>query len=308
MTESLWKDKSKLLVKSALKSAMRKTPRPVTALTASSSTGNATSPPQVVTSMPPRQVRFLNQPKPPDAAVPVQTDPLVIDKLCYLMTAPLTDGGLLEILETEEPAHIVLKIESSSQIGTGPSSIMSLNQFSSSAVVLKERMVTALGILRTFLSLGVTQWVPGGLGKDDIQVMRNPGGSVVSRTQSFIHHESLSGTLKSAVASKRQRTEATLFAFGVILLELLYQQSLEQQPFRNEYLSNGQPNDYSDLCTAKRWQETVYEDFDEPISEAIRRCIDCAFTPRADFGDKKFLQEVLDGVLVPLEDFVTQLA
>ncbi|KAK6819649.1 hypothetical protein PG987_016132 [Apiospora arundinis] len=307
-TETLWKEKSRNIVKSALKSAMRKTWRTsVTPTAANPSIGHSLNTTQPVPLKPTRQVQFVRQTMPPSTAASVQLHAAVVIKPCHFLQTDHANGGVLGIIETEASEHIVFELEQSSHFGTGPSNSMSLDQFLSSSALLKERMIAALGILRTFLSLGSTQWIPGGLDKQDIHMIDTSGSIIARRMQPFIQHESLADTLRSVVSSKRQRTEAMLFTFGVILLELLYQQSLEQQPFRREYLSNGQPNDYSDLCTAKRWQETVCEDFDEPISEAIRRCIDCAFTPRADLGDRKFLQEVLDGVLIPLEDFVKQL-
>jgi hypothetical protein len=97
----------------------------------------------------------------------------------------------------------------------------------------------------------------------------------------------------------------SLFSLGVLLLELAFAQTLESQPFRKEFLLNGEPNEFTNLCTAKKWHEQVEPEFGDGIADAIRRCLDCAFGPVADFDNDQFSQAILDDVIYPLESFVS---
>ncbi|KAK4449676.1 hypothetical protein QBC34DRAFT_463017 [Podospora aff. communis PSN243] len=101
-------------------------------------------------------------------------------------------------------------------------------------------------------------------------------------------------------------TRALLFNIGVFLLELVYGDSLENQPWRSEYISiaTGEANDATDLCTALRWQKRAEEEFGYGIGDAIRRCILCAFDGDPDLASRVFIQVFWEGVVKPVEDFL----
>lgn len=42
----------------------------------------------------------------------------------------------------------------------------------------------------------------------------------------------------------------------------------------------------------------------DEISDAIRRCLDCAFAPKPNLGDDEFQQAVFNGVVLPLQDLL----
>jgi hypothetical protein len=98
-----------------------------------------------------------------------------------------------------------------------------------------------------------------------------------------------------------------LFRLGILLLELTFNRTLESLPFREKYLGpDGTPNEYTDLCTAKDWQRQVEGECGEALSEAIRRCIDCSFGPKADWQSEEFLEAYFGNVVDPLRDTLKQ--
>jgi hypothetical protein len=225
--------------------------------------------------------------------------------ICSILTVDFNDRHIRSI-HIEPSCNVCLQPDPVNQSSVVACIQTRLDNYSTSTTVLRDRMSAGLRMVKTILSLGTSTWVPSDWGPQDICLLQNQDSPQV--TGPYILHESLSAALNQSSRSVRQRTEASLFTLGVLLLELLYGQRLKDQPFRQEYLNNGMPNDFTDLCTAKRWQERVCQDFDDPIAEVIRLCIDNAFQARADFSEPQFLQAVVEGVLVPLEDFITDLS
>ena len=67
-----------------------------------------------------------------------------------------------------------------------------------------------------------------------------------------------------------------IFCLGVILLELWFGESLEDQLLRNQYLGpDGCPNDFTDFTTAAAWHCQIAEDAGTQLAEVIRSCIFC---------------------------------
>ena len=93
---------------------------------------------------------------------------------------------------------------------------------------------------------------------------------------------------------------------GVFLLELVYGDELENQPWRAEYFSNATnvANEATDLCTALRWQKRVEGEFGYGLADAIRRCILCSFDGTPNLESRAFMQAVMEGVVKPVEDFL----
>ncbi|RYP78485.1 hypothetical protein DL771_000438 [Monosporascus sp. 5C6A] len=104
---------------------------------------------------------------------------------------------------------------------------------------------------------------------------------------------------------KANHARNSLFTIGVLLLELLFRDTLERQSFRAEYLHSGQINEYTDLCAALRWQKRAEEEFGDVLADAIRKCIVCAFDPEPDLGSGPFLKAVWLNVVRPIEDFLS---
>lgn len=181
------------------------------------------------------------------------------------------------------------------------SRVLDLEAFSKTMPRLPDRLEMGLEIARTILGLGTSCWIPRGWDRREVFVFDSPPMPI----QPYLRHESLSFTLKETIDDPRLHTEATLFSLGVVLLELAYQETLEQQPFWNTYCDNGQPNDWTHQCTAMEWQSKVEARYGNDLSEPIRLCVEGGFSRDADLDDLEFLQEVIDTVVNPLERFLS---
>ncbi|KAL4878730.1 hypothetical protein BJY04DRAFT_220797 [Aspergillus karnatakaensis] len=105
-------------------------------------------------------------------------------------------------------------------------------------------------------------------------------------------------------AEALQQARDSLFSLGVTLLELLFGFKLEAHPLRPRYVSNGQPNEYTDLCTAKKWREEAETEFGPEFAEAIRHCIDGDLGPAFNLDNSEFVDSVLTHVIEPIRNYV----
>lgn len=158
------------------------------------------------------------------------------------------------------------------------------------------RLELGMAVATTVLKLGPS-WIPESWQKSSLVLLRAPG----SIPQPYISHPSI----QTASPSSPEKTAATLLALGIMLLELLFCDTLERQPFRADYLGNGgQPNDMTDFCTAMKWQKMVEQEFGDKLAHAIESCLKCAFEPVADLSSLAFVQAVWTTVVKPLEEFL----
>ena len=103
---------------------------------------------------------------------------------------------------------------------------------------------------------------------------------------------------------KEETVRACLFTVGVIILELIFGHGIEDCLFRKDYLGNdNQPNDQTDISTARRWARKVTGESGANVADAVRRCLDCSFGPRPDFGNVRFREAVYEGVVKPLAGY-----
>lgn len=100
-----------------------------------------------------------------------------------------------------------------------------------------------------------------------------------------------------------EETRTSLFTVGVIILELIFGHNIEACSFRHLYYgSNNQPNDQTDVSTARKWSQKVLGECGIEIADVVRRCLDCSFGPRPNLRDPRFKEAVYDGVIRPLAD------
>lgn len=101
-----------------------------------------------------------------------------------------------------------------------------------------------------------------------------------------------------------ENTRAALFTVGKIVLELIFGRNIESCDFRHEYYGpNNQPNDQTDIGTARKWAEKVLGECGVEIADVVGRCLNCAFGPRPNFQDERFREAVYEGVIKPLADY-----
>lgn len=124
----------------------------------------------------------------------------------------------------------------------------------------------------------------------------------------YLSHDSIHTTLQvGSITSKATegKARASLLALGILLLELLFRETIEQQPFHDELLSQGHPNDLTELCTALQWQRKVEEEFGDKLADAIRRCLLCAFDTIPNLENSEFVRAIWVKVVKPIEEFLT---
>ncbi|KAI0442312.1 hypothetical protein F4803DRAFT_376802 [Xylaria telfairii] len=166
------------------------------------------------------------------------------------------------------------------------------------------RLQVALAVLRSILCLGTSPWIPHSWDKSHLILI---GDQSPDPCPYFFKSSLLSNPPFSSIpASESERTRASLLAAGVLMLELLFRETFELQPFRAQFLNNNEhANEATDICTALMWHKRVGEECGYEISDAIRRCIVCGFDAPPDLGNPRFIEAVQYGVVRPLESFLS---
>ncbi|KAK5999132.1 hypothetical protein PT974_01521 [Cladobotryum mycophilum] len=99
-------------------------------------------------------------------------------------------------------------------------------------------------------------------------------------------------------------TRDCLLNVGVIILELIFGQNIEDCGFYKDYCGkDGKPNDQTDMSAARKWSKKVVRDSGVNIYDVVRRCLDCSFGPKPNFSDVRFRESVYEGVIKPLANY-----
>ncbi|KAK4219484.1 hypothetical protein QBC37DRAFT_136580 [Rhypophila decipiens] len=171
------------------------------------------------------------------------------------------------------------------------------------------RIRLGLSIVLNMLNLGKTPLIPSLWRKDDVFIYRHSTDGSISQPylkspelpQSASPHLSNNTRISNQTTppvSDTKQARQRLFTLGVLLLELLFSNTLVDKLSQPDYTNTVL------LCTALTWQRRVEEEFGDGIAEAIRKCIVCAFEPAADLGSAAFILAVWSNVVQPLEEFL----
>ncbi|RYO75319.1 hypothetical protein DL764_010489 [Monosporascus ibericus] len=107
-----------------------------------------------------------------------------------------------------------------------------------------------------------------------------------------------------AARPSEEEVRASLFTIGVMILELIFGYNIEDCAFRRDYFGrDDRPTDQTDISTAKKWAKGVLGETGATIDDAVRRCLDCSFGPKPNFGDIRFRESVYQGVIRPLAEY-----
>ena len=99
----------------------------------------------------------------------------------------------------------------------------------------------------------------------------------------------------------------TLFALSVLLIELCLSRPFEtlRNPTLDPLDANGKPNVLTDISTASRLMDDIYQEAGHRYGDAVRRCLHCDFNQRTtSLDDDAFRQAVYEGVVVPIGEVV----
>ncbi|KAI9162992.1 hypothetical protein HJFPF1_04587 [Paramyrothecium foliicola] len=243
----------------------------------------------------------MSSPAPPPSNTTVLGQP--IDNICSMIRSGLQDPKSgLGYLEAEKDTKIYLGLDSNYQ----PSAACTFESFLAATPRRDRRLRLGMSLIVNIISLG-PDWISEDWSRKSL-LIRSHGdaNSLDDCSQPYIQHNSVHQTLhKPSPRStlNREKARAALLTLGILLLELLFRDTLERQPFRAEFLSNGQPNEFTDFCTAWRWQAKVEEEFGNKIAGAITLCLKCEFDS-PDLESRTFLGAVWAAVVKPIEEFL----
>ncbi|KAI0116547.1 hypothetical protein GGR51DRAFT_546053 [Nemania sp. FL0031] len=222
-----------------------------------------------------------------------------IDNICDIVSSSVTKGYEASEVIHQNTRLFLLAENKENQI---PSQA-TIEDFITATAGRDKRLRIAVSILRSVLYLGASQWIPTSWDKAHLILINNDS----SDPQPYFKSALLSD-LRSVSDSGKQvdKTRVSFFTIGVLLLELLFRETFETQPFRAQFLNAmGQANEATDLCAALQWHQRVSEECGYELSDAIRRCILCAFDAPPNLSDPSFVEAVWYGVVKPLETFLS---
>ncbi|CAH0044980.1 unnamed protein product [Clonostachys solani] len=244
------------------------------------------------------KVRFLCDDSTPSFLKPANP----MGDLCSMLKTPSVND-LPGFWNAGQDKRILLTMGPYNQAEGRKDQLTSLEEFLLSTARRDHRVEQALGVLVTILSLGPLPLVPMGWDKSKIFLR----SSQIKIAEPYLSHSSLKLAVNSESHPRRpdEVAKTYMFAIGVLLLELLFRETLERQPFRTQFLGpTGEPNEYTDFCTAMQWQKKVMEECGTGLADAIHRCIVCSFDSPLDLSSPSFVNSVWQGVGRPVEEFL----
>ena len=174
------------------------------------------------------------------------------------------------------------------------------------------RFKMAAHIASALLQVQISPWIPSRWTKDKFLFLAD-SQSVCSDypyiSQAFepgvTRPPTTDDCLGSTPSISEEDTRAMLFTVGVIILELIFGHNIEDCRFRRHYYGpNQQPNDQTDISTARKWSQKVLGECGVEIDDVVRRCLDCSFGPRPNLQDTRFREAVYEGVISPLIEYL----
>lgn len=183
----------------------------------------------------------------------------------------------------------------------------------------RKRLSLAVILANSLLQLHTGPWLHETWGKKDIYFLQGRDG-VIHTTHPFLicHFSSKKQDAPSRPDSDGSESRvgrrscsafnSSLFSLGIIILELWFNQTIESQPFRADFLGpDGQENEYTSFNVAQKWQEYAMEEGGLDLHNLTRRCIYCAFGPVSqDLEDEELRKAVFSDVVQPLEQLLAR--
>ncbi|CAG7564734.1 unnamed protein product [Fusarium equiseti] len=168
-------------------------------------------------------------------------------------------------------------------------------------VSLAEKVRLVLAIASSVLQLSKTPWLPEALARNNIHFFRRD--DTFSYKQPFLLR-SFQATPVQPLSTTQQRylDNPTLFALGILLLEIILRQSFEQLGSPFEQLIDGDPDGIIRDCIAAHKLLERVALINPTYQAVIQRCIDCDETRELD--DDDFRKVVYNDVVMELEAIV----
>lgn len=183
--------------------------------------------------------------------------------------------------------------------------------FAQTALEKKDRLVLGVKLASTLLQLHKTPWLKETWGKRDILFLKECSGTQQTLVQKpFLSKSFIPPTC--SILPRRPTDEPdpspevrnkSVFALGILLIELWFDQPLEDLRKPEDFGLHGQVNHITDFATARRLSEDIYREAGDWYGDAVRRCIFCEFDQRHNSLDSQAMMEAVHrGVVAPLEE------
>lgn len=257
-------------------------------------------------------MRFADDPPDsPGAQVGADESTIAIKDLCHAIQPSIRlsiDASNFELgfLESSARSRLLLNLDPENQMPLQGYRIESLDTFVKATPRRDARLKVGCDLVHVILSLGTSSWIPDTWSAKDLFLVRDPD---IPLPKPYFSHVSLRDTLsRNESRSAAKQTQSSLFALGVLLLELIFRDQLENQPFRAALMgADKRPTAATDLATALVWQQKVEEELGHDLADAVKRCLVCMFdqatTP--DLSNSGFVQAVWQQVIQPIETFLS---
>jgi hypothetical protein len=174
-----------------------------------------------------------------------------------------------------------------------------------------DKLQIATKLSSSMLQLYSTPWLSDDWRSSEIFFLYRSGATPTSIYNNPFVFSSLSLQKRKSTPAQRATSRVirnhTLFALGVLLIEIWYGKPLEELQSASDLNHQGTPG--IAWCTATRIAEEELEfQAGRRYADAVRRCIRCEFgehrTP--DLQSESFQQAVFEGVVVPIEKTLEQ--
>jgi len=171
---------------------------------------------------------------------------------------------------------------------------------------LQDKLRIAVDLASSVLQLYRTPWLDEHWSDNDVYFIHRPGVPL----SALYDHPFVYRNLSSACTIQPHDTQRavakvirnqTLYTLGLVLIELIYGNPIEELQIPQDQDCAGTPG--VTWCTAERLLDEDIE-FNAPTHyvEAVRRCIRCDFNRKeSSLDDEAFQQAVFEGVVAPLE-------
>ena len=179
-------------------------------------------------------------------------------------------------------------------------------------IARQRRFEMAIHIASALLQIQTSPWLSSRWSKDEFLFLADSQSvhsnypyisKLFSSTSTDL--SAASNSLSPPPSVSEEEIRASLFSVGVVILELIFGHTIQACTFRHLYYgSNNQPNDLTDVSTARKWSQKVLGECGAEIADVVRRCLDCSFGPRPNLKDTRFREAVYEGVIRPLADYL----
>lgn len=170
----------------------------------------------------------------------------------------------------------------------------------------------AVPLASWMLRLHSTPWLMSTWGKSDITLIQQNGKVLAEHafiTQSLKPRPLASSTNNSptprSILASTVIRNPTLFALGIILIELCMGQAIEEIHRTDELNTDGTKDELSDFTTAVRLIETreIHDRFGSRWNDVVRRCVYCDLDQtKTSFDNQAFLAAVHNNIVAELEE------